>query len=219
MEYPDGDGVVVWVSEVQQGEYEVSDLGEGDARLVGCGPGTKAIGPIAAGIARRFDVSYAEGPIAARCGVDALPEIAWRVAQASAVVAEAVTFHKPQVPKEAAFIDMVAQGMRSQHAAVETDRQLSGASGHEYTASIYLPVGETVIEPITADRAWNKAAAVYVQFGDLARANGYQLVSVLDNRDGHVAEDVEELLGQVSFVAEWTRFSEWSRTIADGRLP
>jgi hypothetical protein len=129
-----------------------------------------------------------------------------------------VTYHRPQVPREAAFVDLVERELRERRVEVRVDTELEGASGHRYTTSLFVPSREAVIEPITGERAWNKAAAVYVEFGDLSRVNGYELVAVIDDRDDGIGEDVEGLLGQVGAVTRWSRRGRWIDIIASGRM-
>lgn len=217
-EYPDGDAVVVWVSDRGDGTYEASDLGQADAKLIPTGPGARALGPAAGAIARRLDVTFADGTLSARASLAELPEAAWRVAQAAVAVAEAATFQRVQAPREAAFLDLVERALRDRKVDVQQETELRGASGHSYTASLFLPSQEAVIEPITSDQGWNKAAAVYVEFGDLSSANGYKLLAVLDDREEASGPDVESLLGQVGAVTRWSRRDEWIETVAERRL-
>jgi hypothetical protein len=217
-EYPDGDAVTVWVTQRDAQTFEITDLGESDRRLVPDGPGPRAIGPAASMITDRFGVRFDGGAVIGRAGVAELPETCWRVAQAAAAIAEATTFHRPQVPKEAAFVDMLERELRQHRVEVNAEAELEGASGHKYTTSLFVPAAEAVIEPISGDRAWNKASAVYVEFGDLSRVNGYNLVAVVDDRDDSVGEDVEGLLGQVGAVARWSRRGEWIGVIARRRM-
>jgi hypothetical protein len=217
-EYPDGDAVVIWLSDHCDGIIEASDLGGADARLIATGPGARALGVPAAAIARRLDVSFAEGTLSARAQLVDLPEAIWRVAQAAAALAEAATFHRQQAPKEAAFLDMVERALRAHDIEVEQEAELQGASGHSYTATLFIPSQEAVVEPITGEQGWNKAAAVYVEFGDLSRTNGYKLLAVLDDRDQASGPDVEGLLQQVGSVTRWSRRNEWLETVAQRRL-
>jgi hypothetical protein len=216
-EYPDGDAVVVWVAEHDAKTFEVTDLGESDSRLIPDGPGQRAIAPAASSIAERFGVRFDGGALIGRATHEELPEVLWRVAQAASAIAEAATFHRPQLPKEAAFVDLVEGELRRHHIDVNVDAELEGASGHKYRTSLFVPSREAVIEPISGERAWNKAAAVYVEFGDLSRINGYELVAVIDDRDDGIAEDVEGLLGQVAAVTRWRR-GRWIDVMASGGL-
>lgn len=217
-EYPDGDGIVVWVTNREGEGFEISDLGSADARLVTSGPGPKGLGPIAAGVCRRFGVRFESGVIVTRVARDAVAEGCWRVAQAAAAVAEAQTYQRKPQPKEATFVEAVTRELRGRDLAVQTEVELHGASSHAYVASVYLPASETVIEPISGEQAWNKARAVYVEFGDLTRANGYTTVAVLGDIEGESAQSVEDLLLQVGVVTHWEQRGRWLETISARRL-
>ena len=217
-EYPDGDGIVVWITDREDGGFEISDLGSADARLVTTGPGRKGLGPIAAGVCRRLGVRFESGVVVTRVASEAVAEACWRVAQAAAAIAEAQTYQRKQQPKEATFVEAVTRELRSRDLAVETEVELHGASSHAYLASVYLPATETVIEPISGEQAWNKARAVYVEFGDLTQANGYKTLAVLGDLEGESAQSVEELLLQVGHVTRWAERSRWLETIATRRL-
>jgi hypothetical protein len=217
-EYPDGDGVVVWVSDRSDGRYEVTDLGTADARLVTSGPGAKALGPAAAEICRRFGVYFEGGVIVTRVERDGVAVACWRVAQTAAALAEAQTFHRKQQPKEATFVDAVTRELRRHDLAVHNEVELLGASKHPYVASVYLPATETIIEPISGEQAWNKARAVYVEFGDLTSLNGYTALAVLGDMEGEAAQSVEDLLRQVGLVAHWEDRSRWMETISQQKL-
>lgn len=218
-EYPDGDAVTVWLSERQSGLYDVTDLGEADARLTATGPGARALGPQAAAIARRLDVMFADGVLTGRArDLASLAETAWRVAQAAAAIAEAATFQRQQAPREAAFLDLVEHALRQRNVDVQLEPELQGASGHPYQPALFIPSQEAVVEPISGEQGWNKAAAVYVEFGDLSTANGYQLLAVLDDREEPVGPDVENLLRQVGAVSRWSHRNVWLKTMAHGRL-
>jgi hypothetical protein len=217
-EYPDGDGVVVWVTDRDDGDYEITDLGSADSRLVTTGPGPKRLGPVAAGICRRFGVQFEGGIVITRVAFGDVAEACWRVAQTAAAIAEAATYQRKQEPKEATFVDAVTRELRGRRLAVQNEVELHGASSHAYIASVYLPASETVIEPISGEQAWNKARAVYVEFGDLTQANGYKTVAVLGDMEGESSEGVEGLLRQVGAVAHWTNRSQWLETLSMQRL-
>ncbi len=217
-EYPDGDGIVVWVTDREDGRYEISDLGAADARLVTSGPGPRALGPIAAGVCRRFGVAFEGGIIVTRVERDAIAEACRRVAQTAGAIAEAQTYQRKQQPKEATFVEAVTKELRKHELAVQNEVQLHGASQHAYTASVYLPASETVIEPISGEQAWNKARAVYVEFGDLTSANGYKTLAVLGDMEGDAVQSVEDLLRQVGGVTHWADRSQWLKTISQQRL-
>jgi hypothetical protein len=217
-EYPDGDGVVVWVAEAAGDAYEVSDLGETDARMAGRGLRAAPVRQAAEAICRRFDLDFRDGTITAKTRLDSVAEACWRVAQAASAIAEAPTFRRSASDRERALVENLEREIRGRSIEVRTDAKLEGASGHKYTPALFVPGREVVIEPVTGERAWNKASAVYVEFGDLGRANGYELVAVVDDREEPV-EEVEGLLSQVAAVARWSRRTEWLDTIARRRFP
>jgi hypothetical protein len=69
------------------------------------------------------------------------------------------------------------------------------------------PKIESVIEPISSH--WNSVASLYTKFGDLSRANGYSLYSLIDDREKQPDEDVGNLLIQVSTVLPWSAHEKW----------
>lgn len=217
-EYPDGEGVVVWVADRPDGGFEITDLGTADARLVIAGPGPRRLGPVAAEVCKRFGVRFESGVIVARVERDAVAEGCWRVAQTAAAIAEAQTYQRKQQPKQATFVEAVTKELRGRDLAVKTEVELQGASSHSYITSVYLPATETVIEPITGEQAWNKARAVYVEFGDLTRANGYKTLAVLGDIEAESAESVESLLLQVGVVTHWADRERWLQTLSTRRL-
>jgi hypothetical protein len=216
-EYPNLDGVVVWVEQLEQGSYVVSDHGEADSSLV---PrvSARAIAVPAAGIARRFDVSFDGGQVTATADDASLAETCWRVAQAAAAIAEGATFHRVQQPRDPEFVELMASELRRRNVDLEREAVLEGASGHPHKASLYLPTTGTVLEPVSGEHAWQIASAVYVEFGDLRSANGYKLFAVLDDRDSAVGEDVATLLRQVANVSRWSRHSEWMSALVGGGI-
>lgn len=217
-EYPDGDAVTVWISDLNDGRFDVSDLGTADARLEAEGPGQRAVAVPASTICRRLGVSFEGGSIVARTDLVGLSETCWRVAQAASAIAEAITFHQPPSSKVTALVDAIERELRTRDIDVKLDAQLQGASGHTYSPSLFVPEREAVIEPISGEKPWNKASAVYVEFGDLSAVNGYQLVAVIDDRETAIGEDVEGLLGQVANVARWSDRGQWLDALTSRRL-
>lgn len=217
-DYPDGDGVVVQVAPATTG-FMLSDAGEGDARLIAVGPGARAIGPLASAICARYGATFDAGRVLAR--VDDATNVAegcWRVAQASAAIAEAATYHRPPRTRERELADLIATSVTALHLSVEREHDLMGASGHAYKAALYVPERDAVIEPVGGEKPWNVAAAVYVEFGDLRDVNGYQLIAVMDDRDQPPGEDVERLLRQVGLVARFSQADQWLAGLARNEL-
>jgi hypothetical protein len=213
-EYPDGDGVVVLVDQSADGRFVVSDGGAADATLVGQ-VGAKAIGSPAAEIARRFGAVFEGGELTTTVEGDAdVADACQRIACAAAGVAEAATYLRRQRPKEMEFVDVITSKLHQHEIEVEAERKFEGASGHPYTATLFVPDTETVIEPIGGERPWNVATAVYVEFGDLSKVNGYRLMAVLDDREADLGPDVSNLLSQVADVASWRQHDLWLSEIA-----
>lgn len=217
-DYPDGDGVVVQISMAEHG-YVVSDGGNGDARLVVGGPGSRALAGIGASVCCRFGAVFDAGRVMARAEDERdVAEACLRVAQASVAIAEAATYYRAPRTREQELTELVATSVESRQLSVERERELEGASGHRHRASLYLPEREAVIEPVGGDKAWNIASAVYVEFGDLAGMNGYQLIAVVDDRESAPSEDVERLLRQVGIVARWSQADQWLDGLAAAQL-
>lgn len=213
-EYPDGDGVVVLVEESPDGRFVIADGGAADATLIGR-VGARAIGIPAAEIARRFDAVFDGGQLTTTVEREAdIADACHRVARAAAGVAEAATFLRRQRPKEIEFIDVIAGKLHQREIEVESQRKLEGASGHPYTATLFVPGSETVIEPVGGERPWSVATAVYVEFGDLSKVNGYRLMAVLDDREADLGPDVSSLLSQVADVASWRQHDSWIAEVA-----
>jgi hypothetical protein len=213
-EYPDGDGIVICVEASPDGRYVVSDGGAADATLVGR-LGSRALGAPAAQIARRLDATFTSGQITTTVEKEAdIADACWRVAQAAAAVAEAGTYLRPHRPKQLELVDVITTKLRGSKIEVEPKHKLEGASGHPYTATLFVPATETVIEPIGGERPWNIAIAVYVEFGDLRNVNGYRLMAVLDDRETDLGPDISGLLNQVADVASWRQHDSWIGELA-----
>lgn len=214
-EYPDLDAVAVYVELRADGRYGVSDMAAADSLLAGH-VNPRAATKKAAAIAERFDVGFERGTVIAVTAEDALPETCWRVAQASAVIAEAITYAPPVMTPKREFDSLVADVLEQSGADVERNRPLVGLSGYEHSASLFVPATEAVVEPIAGRKAWERATKVYAEFGDLAQVNGYQLVAVLDDRDATLSKEAS-LLSQVGQVATWSRHEEWLSSVVAGR--
>jgi hypothetical protein len=139
------------------------------------------------------------------------------VASASARIAEAITFVRAESGRdEDHFTEEVVRELSQRKVEVERSHSLIGASGHEHQPALFVPSAELVIEPISAEAAWNRATAVYAEFGDLAQANGYNLMAVVDDRLGMPAEQILKLISQVGSIAEWSRRSQWLDRFVSG---
>lgn len=213
-EYPDGDGVVVLVEQSPDGRFVVSDGGAAGATLLGQ-IGTRAIASPATGIAQRFGIAFEAGEFTTtvESGAD-IADACQRIARAAAGVTEAAAYMRRSRPKETEFVDVITNKFHQRDIEVEAGRTLDGASGHSYTATLFVPDTETVIEPIGGERHWAIATAVYVEFGDLKEANGYRLMAILDDRKADLGPDVSNLLGQVADVAYWRQHNSWIAEVA-----
>jgi len=211
VEYLDCDAVTVYVELGSTGRYLVSDMSGADSRL-SLLLGERAVANRAAGIERRFDTEFVNGSMTAWAAADDLPDACWRVAQASAALAEVAASEKPQAARRRAFDDLVADVLKARDLKVERDYEITGQSGHEYKTSIYVPKFEAVVEPIAGAKSFDRAQRIYAQFGDLRQVNGYQLLAVLDDRDEDLKEEAG-LLRQVAPVARWSSDADWSQSL------
>lgn len=138
-EYPDGDGVVVRIERAADGRYKVSDGGAADATLAGKIE-ARTISTPASEIARRFDAMFDSGQITTMVEAEAeVADACLRVASAAVSVAEASTYLRRRAPKETEFVDVIAGELQERNIEVEAKRSLEGASGHPYTASLFVP--------------------------------------------------------------------------------
>jgi hypothetical protein len=209
--YPDGDSVVVFLAE-RNGAVEISDYGE--AVRMGETVRPRALIPVAQQIARSFGVTFADGRVSALSRAGSDPDVIWRVGAASAQIAHAgSSTQRLQRPHEQAFVEEVEKVLRERKTVVERGQRLKGASGHAYRATLFLPESKTVVEPISVEGRWNAAAAVYVEFGDLGKSNGYRPVAVLDDREREPEEEVVSLILQVGELTQWSRRQEWLQSL------
>jgi hypothetical protein len=215
--YPDGDSVVVYVTE-QDGQVEVTDYGEGFGIALGrYGVRAKPVKRAAVEICNGLGVEFGDGRVSTLAKMDEMVDAVWRVASASARIAEATTFQRPDRGREEdVFADEVELALRQREVPVKRDVKLMGDSGHEYHPSLFVPAQELIVEPIGTEVAWNRATYVYAEFGDLRQANSYRLLAVLDDRSGAPAEEVTRLLSQVGDVAQWSRREAWLRRVKGG---
>ncbi len=213
LEYPDGDGVVIWVRNVG-GHFEVTDFGEGQMERLGSVGDIgdkKALKAATEDLALTWDVRIAKDRIAADADDKTLGECIWRVASASAQMAGTLDALRPKsaIVREDEFVQVVDRTFRERSFPVERGSKLAGGSGHEHSATFFLPSSEAVIEPISEDTNWNRVNATYAKFGDLSQANGFRLYSLLDDREKTPKREVESMLIQVSSVLTWRQHDEW----------
>lgn len=213
LEYPDGDAVVVWVRELG-GKFEVSDYGEGLTEQTTRPRERKSLSQLALRTANVFGVNFFEGRLGTQCNPDQLGESIWRVASASAQIAQTIACSKPQRRKETEendFVQLVDHTLRDQHVPIEREHRLKGISGHSHRATIYISGSHSIIEPVAGH--WNQVASVYTKFSDLAPVNGFKRYSLLDDRQEQPGEDIRSLLVQVSDVLSWSSHDNWLNQI------
>ncbi len=214
-EYPDCDGVTVTVDEDSSGLYRVSDMAMADSLVAGrIGP--RALEKKAKVVAERFDVAFSHGALVTTVGEDGLPEACWRIAQASAALAEGVMFQPLDKITDSSFAQLVGSVLESSLVEVKKDAKLEGSSGYSHTASYFVPSTEAVVEPVAGRKALSRAHSVYTEFGDLRQVNGFQLVAVLDDQVDDL-DKLSDLLSQVGEVALWSQRDAWIETVTHRR--
>lgn len=213
--YSDGDSVVVWVEE-QGDRFEVSDLGEGYTNLFNhYSPDLKAFSPLAQGICQSLGLTFVDGRIAGATSIENLPMTVWAVGQASARVAEAATFHKPQksrvqaVAPTAVFTTEVENVLRGRQVEITRNVPLIGASGHRHHVKIFAPAREALVEPIEPRAGFKGVTNTYAMFGDMANVNGFSRYAVLDDREVTPDWEIARLLVQVAHVVPWSERDPW----------
>jgi hypothetical protein len=213
LEYPSGDGVIVWVDQRLDESIEVTDYSSAQVQNPPKSPQeARYLNELAAAICADVDVAYRNGRVTVTTPLDAIDDAIWRVGRASAQIAgsrayRGVALREPRPERE--FVGLVADTVRAKQVDVVRAEKLAGASGHIYKATIYLPSQETILEPIGAEGNWNQIASLYAKFGDLSRANGYHLFSVIDDREQLPDEEILRILIQVSGVVSWSRKDDW----------
>ena len=219
--YPDGDGVVVWIDDQGNHHFEVSDLGEGYTSVFArFTPDPKAFAPLAQGICQSMGLAFVDGRIVGTSSPTDLPTVVWAVGQASARVAEAITFHRLRQRRaqpsevERGFVTEVEQELRGRSVDLARGVPLIGASGHRHQVTIFVPSHEALVEPIEPRAGFNGASPAYVKFGDIASVNGYARYSIIDDREDPPSEEIVRLLFQVSQVVRWSDREPWLSRVA-----
>jgi hypothetical protein len=210
LDYPSGDGIMVWIEDRYDG-LMVTDYGESLTELIGHpSQDHKALLDEATAICRRLDLEFRSGRIVTIANHEGVGDAIWRIATAAAQVAQmSVDFHPQRRHREQSFLYEIEDALRQRKLPVERERRLAGRSGHKHRASLYVPDREIIVEPVGGTGNWNQISTVYAKFGDLSRANGFRLYSVVDDREGALKDDLANLLVQVSDVIDWTRRDEW----------
>jgi uncharacterized DUF497 family protein len=208
MEYPDGDHVVAWVT-VDDGEVLVTDYGKGFERLLSHPPQVRAT-------LKQFGRTFAEGQgadfyddrVSARVERPDVGEAIWRVAAASAQLAQAAVVFQPKRrgARDYEFEREITRTFDMRRIEFESRVPIVGASGRTHHATFYLPSRRAAIEPVSARGVWSQVASVYGKFGDLAHSNGDapSRFSLVDDRSAELSRSDADFLGQVSEVVPWS---------------
>lgn len=211
--YPDGDSVVVYARGVNE-EAEVTDHGEGYVLATSRrGIWPKTVKAAAQEICQGLGVRFEEGRVITHVPREQVADAIWSVASASLRIAEAPTFMRRGLVREELFAEEVERFLKGRKISVQREPALTGASGHEHKPTLYVPSRQLVLEPFAADSPWIRATSIYAEFGDLAQANGYRMVAILDDRSGEIPQ-VTKLLSQVGDIAYWTKHDQWVRTLS-----
>ncbi len=212
--YPDGDHVVVWISE-RNNRYVLEERGTAAAEAPKGGRDRAAFLAFAAETAAVHGCRYDGGLIAAECDGAAVSEYVWHVATAAAQIAQAgratTAIRKRATAKEREFVELVEGELVKRSVPIQREHAIEGSSGHTHRATIYLPASETILEPVGGH--WNQASSAFVKLADIKNVNGYRLFSMLDDRVGGADEDAANLLGQVSAVVPWSHRDEWLKDL------
>jgi Domain of unknown function DUF1828 len=213
--YPDGDGVVVYVSERDQG-FEVSDYSEAIRMLV-ARPGIrlKPLAALARATAESHGITYGDGRLSASTSRELLEDVVWRVGQASAELAQTLAAQRPEPVRDESLADEIERALQERGVTTERGHRLEGASGHSYHATLFLPQTHTILEPLSSEGGWASASAIYVEFGDISRSNGYRPLAVIDDREREPDEQLLQLLVQVGDVARWTERTRWLSQVTE----
>lgn len=215
LQYENGDSVVVWV-ERWGDRFHVSDYGEA---FIDFAARTKRdrreLFAEADQLSRPVGVQVRSEALAVQASRDDLGDAVWRTATAAALVAQmAIRFRRPRRQHgERVFVQEVEQELLNRSVAVQREVKLEGHSGHAHRATLYVATVEAVLEPIEAPGHFNQISSVYTKFGDLAHANGYRRLSLIDDRTDGLGDDLAAMLIQVSDVVRWTRRDEWLQTL------
>jgi hypothetical protein len=210
LDYPSGDGITVWVEDRFDGLI-VTDYGESLTDVISRpSQDHKALLDEANAICQRLDLAFRDGRIVSSANHETVGDVIWRIATAAAQIAQtAVSFHPQRRSRERRFLYEVEDALKERKLPVERERRLPGQSGHEHSASLYVPERHLILEPVGGAGNWNQISTVYAKFGDLSRVNGFQFYSVVDDREGRLRDDLANLLMQFSDLVDWTRRDEW----------
>jgi len=210
LDYPSGDSVSVWI-ELRGDRFLITDYGEALADAFSRPPQDHhALIERASHIARLNGVNLTDERLSGDAEERTLGEMIWRVAATAAHVAlVSSAFKARKHPKTKAFAAEVARDFKQHDLAVERERKLEGASGHEHRVSIYLPATHAIMEPVGGGGNWTQVSTVYTRLNDVAQANGYTPYTLVDDREQPLEDDLAAMLTQVCDVLEWSHRDDW----------
>lgn len=221
LEYPSGDGVVVWVSPQPDGQLLVSDYSAALEQHGARQPqDLRALLHAAKPIAADLGVAIDAGRVSQMVRPDDLGSAIWLVAMASNRVATLIADARGRRPRKRSreFVDAVASYLERHEVHVERNVDLAGSSGHVHRTSLYVPDTETVLEPLPANAPWTTYQRVFVEFSDIRMVNGHKLLAIVDSDDGAVVhEEGLNLLTAVGSVLDWGHREEWLPSVRTER--
>jgi hypothetical protein len=208
IEYPDGDRVVAWVTS-QNGSVLVTDYGKGFERILSHPPQARAtLRQLGRSFAAEHGIDFYDGRMSATVDASEVGEAVWRVAAASAQLAQAgVVFRPKKRKRERDFTSAVETTFVSLAVDFESHFPIEGASGRTHHATFFLRERPAVIEPVAPTGIWSQVSSVYAKFGDIAhKHNGSPPLrfSLIDDRAENLNATDAEFLGQVSEVIPWS---------------
>ncbi len=214
--YANGDSVTVWVAERDDGDFEITDYSNGFMQYAARSPALR----------RQFDhyakasciaagVQWLHGRVSKVVRRDRIPDAVWDVANASrdATITYEARGATPRSPRRTTtqeqFEDEVVSTLMSLDVGAQREARITGASGHVYRTSLYLPSTETVIEPLNDSRQFTSVSAIFTKFSDISSVNGHRLYTVINDQVHGLEEDVVSLLASVGSLMMWSDHDRW----------
>lgn len=210
IEYPGGDSVVVYIGKADTGELIATDLASAEAELLSVDFKVSKGTEFAHQISNDLDVRWDAGRFFQVVNVaDEVGDVCWRVAQAASRMAGARGVVRGKTQDRDDFPDLLEQALQDQGIDVKRNQSLDGASGHTHKPAFFDPERELVIENISGNNSWPRAAAVLAEFTDLSQVNGFQFLAVIDDRRGDSRKQERNLLTTIAPVSNWSRRDDW----------
>jgi hypothetical protein len=214
LQYPDGDSVTVWVG-TTNGSLQVTDYGIGFQYFLTHPPQDfAALRELARDAARAHGVEFGDGRLSAWVADQDAAEAVWRVALASAQIAQSAAVFRPKRRQRVGeFEKAVDATLTERKVKVSRAKEVAGASGHIHHVTFYLPERETVLEPVAGAGHISQISAVYLKFGDISERNGHRLFALVDDREASLQDDLTLMLGQVGDVVSWSQRDRWMEEV------